>query len=561
MQTDTAIQLAVDVIQDHFGGAPARVALVLLQSGPLSVQDILRFSSQHDRIGETSLRFPSVRNALLTLLRHRVATARPHPQTGPQTNVGEGRMVYSVEIEEVLTRLRFPQFLEHISWRYGEVARELASVVLRYGSASASCIFEEAWRACGDKAARSELEAMFRRLVNDGLFHGVDPFRATVGDGVEGAREAGDGKKADDCTPPPSKQARVEATSIVAAGASGAGNSTSSTNAGLNGSGVPVYVYCRPVLNLLLCKNLLARLVESRVGARTAQVISAMLCAVTPSPSGNQPSAPYMRFGDIEQRMREIGATNEGRDPQRERERLRQVLDSLSVDGGLVKKRLVTAGKPIAGVSQPSVDDSREDEIAGNGGMKKAGRGGGKGQLDSEAPEWSIQWQEGKKMMLMSVRSQLIRDQFGTLGLRIFNLLNEGNPPQKLDESEIFRACMVPIAEGRDVLNSMVRRSFISWQEVPKSANTPLAASFWLYYVDRERAKSAMILSTLQAMLNLRIRFRIESAKVAPLESRAATGGLLAHERALLQAGRCREDALERSSLCLDAVLLAFLSF
>jgi len=62
-----------------------------------------------------------------------------------------------------------------------------------------------------------------------------------------------------------------------------------------------------------------------------------------------------------------------------------------------------------------------------------------------------------------------------------------------------------------------------------------------------------------KTILNLRVRFRAENAKMWALESRAAS--LTAEERSKLLSGRRTEDILERSFLKLDGVVLAFSAF
>merc|ERR1712048_194842 len=102
-----------------------------------------------------------------------------------------------------------------------------------------------------------------------------------------------------------------------------------------------------------------------------------------------------------------------------------------------------------------------------------------------------------------------------------------------------------------EILNEMCRRSIVHWQEVPKSASTPNnnISLFWLYYVDRSRLKQQLLWNVYQSILNLRVRFRVETARVLPLESRRDS--LNQKERKALNEGRRIEDVLERSFLVL----------
>ena len=48
-----------------------------------------------------------------------------------------------------------------------------------------------------------------------------------------------------------------------------------------------------------------------------------------------------------------------------------------------------------------------------------------------EAAEWRVDWAHAMAFLRRLTLSQLIRDRFGLVGLRIFNLLQEGHPPQE----------------------------------------------------------------------------------------------------------------------------------
>ncbi|CAJ1368861.1 unnamed protein product, partial [Effrenium voratum] len=102
---------------------------------------------------------------------------------------------------------------------------------------------------------------------------------------------------------------------------------------------------------------------------------------------------------------------------------------------------------------------------------------------------------------------------------------------------------------------AMVKSSLLQWQQLARSSDGAVANSNWLYYVDPRRLGFAVQDLAMQAILNLRVRFRAENARIIPLESRAHS--LSAKERQMLKEGRRIEDLLERGFLLLDAVLLA----
>merc|ERR1719203_1060045 len=128
------------------------------------------------------------------------------------------------------------------------------------------------------------------------------------------------------------------------------------------------------------------------------------------------------------------------------------------------------------------------------------------------------------------------------MGLRMFNLLSQRKPPQRLEDKEIFNSCMVPEAEGRILLHKMVTHGVIDTQEVPKSESSTFKMNFWLYYIDVHRLQLAILEIVVQSILNMRVRFRVENSKVAPLESRRTS--LTARELATLNEGCRVEDVL-----------------
>merc|ERR1712146_617249 len=81
--------------------------------------------------------------------------------------------------------------------------------------------------------------------------------------------------------------------------------------------------------------------------------------------------------------------------------------------------------------------------------------------------------------------------------------------------------------------------------------------SDWLYYVDRLPVEITILRDVLQAVLNLRVRYRAEVKAGARLDSLPVTN-LTADERSKREQRYRRQDILERSYLVLDSVLLIF---
>lgn len=512
MESEATVLLAADVLRDHFGGAAERVGLVLLQRGTMPLQEVMRFVNQAKSSFEVvePMRFAQVRNALLSLIQHGVVAAKPHPQVGSGGALAVVPQVYSIDVDEVLSRLRLPHFLEHVRWMHGDLAYSLVYQVLRYGRVSAGVAVQEARKALRN-ATEEELRAELQMLISHGLLAPVAP-------NVSAMLE-------NDATQP------RQPASASASGAEEAAAAALKRPRMESKLETMVVAYSRAQVNLALCKNLVMRLIEERVNQYAAQVAGALLSAVTLGNEGRV-TVEFLNLAQVESRMREMGTWAMAQDPEKQREKIRRCLEALTAHSdSLVRRRVVqvVAAGPAAG------------------GM-------------AEEQQWSALWEKAKRSLVKFIKAQLIRDEFGQPGHRMFNFLVAKSPPQKYEDKDIFDACMVSPQEGREILNNMVRSHFVHWQEVPKGgANPQPYSSFWLYYVDIPRAEAAMTQNAMQAMLNLRVRFRVESKRTAPLETRVKS--LTPMERIKLQNGRRCEDILERSFLVLDSVLLVMRHF
>lgn len=462
MDSEIAIRVAADILEDHFGPVVSKVAHVLLQRGPLRVSEILVFlqGSQGNQGQSQGEEFPQLRNAMLVMLQHRLLHCEAPDESYAQ--------VYRVDMEEVLARLRFPQYLEHVLAAYGEKASELLLVTLKYGRVSKEQLLKEV----AGKGPLRDLEELLEKLVKERILRPDHDARA---------EEARKKRRI-------SEDSKEETASEV------------------------LYRYDRVNLNLCVYKNLLCRVVEEQVDEAAAQVMMALLGSVTPD-SGDSIIESPMSIDAILRRYQGLFPQG-GRDPAKIRERLRHSLEVL-----VHKEKFLRQ-------------------------ITKA----------EDYTEWLVDTARCAHVLRRLALSQLIRERFGAVGLRIFNLLQDGNPPQKLEENHIFNICMIPLQEGREILQAMVRHSVLQLQQVAKSSDGAVANSVWLYYVDLRRVLANTEDLVLNAILNLRIRFRSENARIMPLESRS--NSLTAKERQLLRDGRRGEDLLERAFLVLDAVLL-----
>lgn len=559
MQASVALNLAADIIEDHFGRAVRIVADVLLIRGQLSIQEIVRFTKEEcNAIQQQPLKFQHIRNSLLLLLQHGLLVARPHPtasQSGDE--VQQMKQVYGIPIEEVFARIRFSKYIEHICDQFGDIPAEMLCTVLKYGTASAEFIVEECRKALAG-VTDAQLHGEFQRLINENVVRVIEPFQGVPTDPADSSRQNrpsqgatapirdADSDSQSEGEQPGGQKATVQTPSKL--------DRPAVPSKPVRPANLPVYVYRynRRVLDLSLVKGLICRLVEERINQHAGQVVATLLSAVRPTSQlgGTGVDVDWLKFPQIAQRMKELGFCAQGRDPEREKEKLRKVLTLLAAHkDALLRQRTVTsAGSASAGGSGRPTKSRR--------GSAQSAAVGDEAEPEEETNEWCIEWPRAKKILINATTTQLIRDQFGTAGLRIFNLLSEGNPPQRLEDSHIFNICMIPPTEGREILHAMITRGILTWQEISRGANSPLVASYWLHYVDRRRLEASLTWNVLQAILNLRVRFRVEMERGQLLESRQDS--LTKKELQALNAGRRVEDILERSFLVLDAALMIF---
>ncbi|KAI9084158.1 hypothetical protein K1719_033829 [Acacia pycnantha] len=122
MATQYGIKFSVHLITNHFGNLVAKVCECLLRRGPLTFEQLGRF---------TELTKEQVKNSLLVLVQNNCVQAFILEQEGR-----EGSKVntqYLALFDSILHRLRFPKFLEIVSQDLDEECVELLEGLLRDG--------------------------------------------------------------------------------------------------------------------------------------------------------------------------------------------------------------------------------------------------------------------------------------------------------------------------------------------------------------------------------------------------------------------------------------------
>ncbi|KAJ7974182.1 DNA-directed RNA polymerase III subunit RPC3 [Quillaja saponaria] len=124
MVSQNGIKLAVHVITNHFGNLVANVCEYLLRKGPLTLEELVRF---------TELTSEQVKNSLLVLIQHNCVQAYSHEEEGGSTTAAKANTKYLAIFDNILHRLRFPKFLAIVTQKLDKECVELLEGLLQDG--------------------------------------------------------------------------------------------------------------------------------------------------------------------------------------------------------------------------------------------------------------------------------------------------------------------------------------------------------------------------------------------------------------------------------------------
>lgn len=479
MESETVVLLAREILSD-FGASVQRVGRVLLEHGTLSVQDLLRVSARTCSVDEEPLTFLEVRNALQLLLQHGVATSRPHHFVANDESMSSVMHTYSLDARDVLGRLRFPHYLEHVLHHYhlqcndelkGHMANQLLLIVLFDGRVSEEAATAKALAALRRRYPQVDVDlesmkAMFRRLVGDCLLRSYMPLCHSTAElpaqescAKEGAAAPAGAPATSSTTPapapltdaPPPVDGQLVAAPEAQASADAAGKRKLADNgddgpsrkvARTEAEDAPFFGFNRRNLDLRLCKDIIVRVVEDRQPLFVAQVFRCALDGIKLSPSEDthhlQVSTEWMRFPQLEAKTKEMGFVPAGGDPKRQRDQLQKALTILSVSQDqLLKMR--HAPLIHEGAASRATTRKRGSAAARAAAAKAAAEAAPLADgSEADTKEWAVEWENVRRALVKAVTSRYMKDQFGVNGHRIYNLLTDRSPPQKLEATRTW---------------------------------------------------------------------------------------------------------------------------
>ncbi|KAJ4706026.1 DNA-directed RNA polymerase III subunit RPC3-like [Melia azedarach] len=135
MVAEYGVKYAVHIITNHFGDLVAKVCDCLLRRGPLTRQNIKRYTELSDE---------QVKNALLVLIQQNCVQAFSTEQPGTFGDAPKVNTQYAVLFDNILHRLRFAKFLTIVSQEFDKQCGELLQGLLEHGRLTLKQMFDRA---------------------------------------------------------------------------------------------------------------------------------------------------------------------------------------------------------------------------------------------------------------------------------------------------------------------------------------------------------------------------------------------------------------------------------
>eukprot|EP00218_Dolichomastix_sp_CCMP3274_P007624 CAMPEP_0170134692 /NCGR_PEP_ID=MMETSP0033_2-20121228/2052_1 /TAXON_ID=195969 /ORGANISM="Dolichomastix tenuilepis, Strain CCMP3274" /LENGTH=587 /DNA_ID=CAMNT_0010370261 /DNA_START=23 /DNA_END=1786 /DNA_ORIENTATION=- len=581
------IKLACDLIKEQLGELSAVVAKSLARSSGRTLHELVRDTSQTPQV---------TKETLLVLLQHSCVVAWSDEDANESQNQSaqdftqREKIVYEIQVDRILNRMRFPRFLVHILEELGPDAEAMVETFLVHGRLSFAMIVEKgvAAAASGESSLEpAQIEAaalqLFCDLVKERYLERVPlgfaarpkplATKATGGRG-RGAAKAGSHaaaqqeaanvaamgerarEQAERFTIPPEFSRRLAAVSTMLrqghseAEAAAAGCAASSAAGGGNkrkrGAGEmmggemassdgPDDVLWRvnfDEFNRRFRHKSCVALVRQKMGGAAAAVLAAMLRLSRPHEADvREERSPPLSESKIHAEVLDVFAPGDPSSPTKAD--ISSTLDLLSLDGN----DLVT--------------------LTGEGPGGKA---------------YCVNMKRIIDVIRIKEVEAVVRERFGAPTCRIFRLLALKG---LLEMRQIADMAMVPQHATREYLYRLLKAGYVRLQEVAKSADHAPSRTFYLWRVELLGAVEQLGVDLYRAASNIRGRLayqmekeaellklleQVEAARRAEREGRPALAAPVVTPAQQQQLKHLQSvvQALETSLMRLDELILIF---
>jgi hypothetical protein len=516
--------LLSDILSEHFGESVELIGVILLRNGPLTFTDLVRIANANflafprdtlntfnsypaASIGTETISVKTVRDALLVLIHYQLVDA----EAG----------VYTLRVYEVYRRLCFPLYCSAVA---GEERQFLQLVLMR------------------GRIRKSDIPKSDMHIVDSLL---ARRFLVTV-DTVEVAKSTSPRKSSPKKLSP--KKADRSGEQIP---------DEEGTGGKLANGVVITYNTCQ--LELEFMKKFMLEFLADRLRGSAIGILECLLNVCSVGSSASVSLIQSLSIGDLS--VTDLQKLL----PKIPKQELIGMIIELQGLGYIGRKKTVQSvgssvskkrktGKQQQVVSPEDDDDDFNRSLTG-------------GAVPSYVVKFFTILEEIQEDMM----SEIVIAKYGQEGGRVYQLLVTSN--QKMESAHIADICAISREDSMKYLHAFSGDSICCVQEVPKVFSSigaggggtagvsammrAVASAFWLYFIDKDRARRALVTIVCQSIVNLRRRFRLEVTRQCKIEDRASV--LTAVEEAYLERVHAAQDTLEANAVNLVPSLVFLL--
>ncbi|EIM82477.1 uncharacterized protein STEHIDRAFT_171381 [Stereum hirsutum FP-91666 SS1] len=479
---DTA-RLCVQIIHTHFGPLTSKVASTLLTRGRLSFPHLVRFSSLKPR---------TVRASILVLVQHNLLW---HAQSDDD---GE---VFEVNVEDCLTRLRYGRYVWLAEQLFGKAAADIVQLILDHGKLRPPDIISQMPIFLDAKESAKYTQALFTLVSSSYLKPATALSHQSTTDtrlkyfaeekakvvGYPTAKQLREAKEVADSR---LKREEEDAEKIgLKRKAREQGGRKSSKRQAVEEEVVDDDVFFRvnaQKFNIHIRNKLIESAARERFNDGAALVMRAALKAT----ESKQKSVADVRSDSTTVATIAMHLSDE--------------------DVSTLSSTLITSSKSTSSSSSSKKTITLLQNFLGMLSFADNPTAAGRAAsfVSFSGSKLFVEFETVGKRLRRRVLEAVTRERHGEDGVRVLRLLMDTG---KVDEKQISKVAMMAPKDCRPLLSAMSAESLISIQEVPKSADRNPTRTFYLWYVDQQKAYSVLLLNLYKTLYNISLRKLAES--------------------------------------------------
>ncbi|KAI0340517.1 hypothetical protein BDW22DRAFT_1359908 [Trametopsis cervina] len=472
--TDTnTSNLCEQIVQAHFGPLTSKVAAVLLHRGRLPLSQIARFSGLKPR---------TVRAAVIVLIQHNILW---HAQ-----NDADG-VVFEFNTDECLMRLRYGRYVWQAEQSFGKPGAEIVQLIMDHGKLRPPEIISQLSIYDPIKGPAMYAQALHNLVENSyikpsTILAHVSPrdtrirYEAEEKAKISGFPTAKQLKEAKEVASARIRREEDEAEKIgmkrkAKDQQSGRSGKRKAVEEDVVDDTVFFRVNCER-FNVHIRNGIIENAVRERYNDHAALIVRATLEAT---------AAKQLKLSDIRS------------DPTSLASIATQLSDELDLSEGLA-----TSSK---NASQMSLLKDYLGIMASADNPTPAGRASS--FLSVNGSKVQVEFEIVATRLRKRILEAIARERHGDESVRILSLLLSTG---KMDEKQISKVGMMGPKDVRPLLSVMSAESLVSLQEVAKSADRNPTRTFFLWYVDLQKAYTVAIGDLYKTLYNVSRRRQVE---------------------------------------------------